>query len=46
MMEMVLAKIGIGLTISKILCEKHGGAIKVRNDKKLGASITFRVKII
>lgn len=37
---------GIGLTISKILCEKHGGAIKVRNDKKLGASITFRVKII
>ena len=37
---------GIGLTISKILCEKHGGAIKVRNDKKLGASITFGVKII
>ena len=37
---------GIGLTISKILCEKHGGTLKVRNDKKLGASITFGVKII
>ena len=37
---------GIGLTISKILCEKHGGAIKVRNDKKLGASITFSIKVI
>lgn len=37
---------GIGLTISKILCEKHGGTLKIRNDKKLGASITFSIKII
>ena len=37
---------GIGLTISKILCEKHGGTLKIRNDKKLGACITFSIKII
>ncbi len=37
---------GIGLTISKMLCEKHGGTLKIRNDKKLGASITFSIKII
>lgn len=37
---------GIGLTISKILCEKHGGTLKIKNDKELGASITFTIKVI
>ncbi len=35
---------GIGLTISKILCEKHNGSIKFKNSKDKGALVLVKIK--
>ena len=36
---------GIGLSICKILCEKHGGLLYVGNQKEKGACVTAKLKI-
>ena len=36
---------GIGLSVCKILCEKHGGLLYVRNHKEKGACVTAKLKI-
>mgnify|MGYP005761676953 FL=1 len=35
---------GIGLTFSKILCEKHNGSIKFKNSKDKGALVLVKIK--
>lgn len=35
---------GIGLSVCKILCEKHGGLLYVGNQKKKGACVTAKLK--
>ncbi len=37
--------LGIGLSVCKILCEKHGGLLYVRNHKEKGAYVTVKLKI-
>ena len=36
---------GIGLSVCKILCEKHGGLLYVGNQKEKGACVTAKLKI-
>lgn len=36
---------GIGLSVCKILCEKHGGLLCVGNQKEKGACVTAKLKI-
>lgn len=36
---------GIGLSVCKILCEKHGGLLYVGNQKEKGAYVTAKLKI-
>ncbi len=36
---------GIGLSVCKILCEKHGGLLYVENQKEKGACVTAKLKI-
>lgn len=36
---------GIGLSVCKILCEKHGGLLCVGNEKEKGACVTAKLKI-
>lgn len=36
---------GMGLTISSILCNKHGGELKLDNDEKNGAKVIIKIKI-
>lgn len=36
---------GIGLSVCKILCEKHGGLLYVGNEKEKGACVTAKLKI-
>ena len=36
---------GIGLSVCKILCEKHGGLLYVGNQKEKGACVTVKLKI-
>lgn len=36
---------GIGLSICKILCEKHGGSLYITNNKEKGACVNARLKI-
>ena len=36
---------GIGLSVCKILCEKHGGLLYVGNQKERGACVTAKLKI-
>ena len=36
---------GIGLSVCKILCEKHGGLLSVGNQKEKGACVTAKLKI-
>lgn len=36
---------GIGLSVCKILCEKHGGLLYVGNQKEKGACVTTKLKI-
>lgn len=35
---------GIGLSVCKILCEKHGGLLYVGNEKEKGACVTAKLK--
>ncbi len=35
---------GMGLTISKILAEKHGGNVLLRNDSGKGAEVCVKLK--
>ena len=35
---------GIGLSVCKILCEKHGGLLYVGNQKEKGACVTAKLK--
>ncbi len=37
--------LGLGLNICKILCERHGGTIKISNNHKGGACVTACIKI-
>lgn len=37
--------LGIGLSVCKILCEKHGGLLYVGNQKEKGACVTAKLKI-
>ena len=37
---------GIGLSVCKILCEKHGGLLYVGNQKEKGACVTAKLKSI
>lgn len=37
---------GIGLCISKLLCEKQGGNLSIENSSNSGAIVTARIKII
>ena len=36
---------GMGLTISRILCNKHGGELKLDNDEKNGAKVIIKIQI-
>lgn len=36
---------GMGLVISNILCKKHGGELKIENEKNGGASVTIKIKM-
>lgn len=36
---------GIGLSVCKILCEKHGGLLYIGNQKEKGACVTAKLKI-
>ena len=38
--------LGLGLNICKILCERHGGTLKIANNDKGGACVTAWIKII
>ena len=38
--------LGLGLNICKILCERHGGTLKIANNDKVGACVTAWIKII
>ena len=33
--------IGMGLTVSEIICQKHGGTLKLRNSNAGGAIVEF-----
>lgn len=37
---------GIGLSICRILCEKHGGLLYITNNREKGACVTARLKIV
>ena len=37
--------LGLGLNICKILCERHGGTIKISNNHKGGACVTACKKL-
>lgn len=36
---------GIGLSISRILCKKHGGGIEISNTNQLGGKVFFTIKV-
>ena len=36
---------GIGLSICKVLCEKHGGCLNITNNKEKGACVIAKIKI-
>ena len=38
--------LGLGLNICKILCKRHGGALKIMNNQIGGACVTARIKSI
>ena len=40
------SSLGLGLNICKILCERHGGTLKIANNDKVGACVTAWIKII
>lgn len=35
--------LGMGLVVSRILCRKHGGSLKLANSKSCGASVTVEI---
>ena len=37
--------LGIGLAVSRILCEKMGGGMKLENSKEGGAAVTIWIEI-
>lgn len=37
---------GIGLSVSKLLCEKHGGGLYMKNNEKAGACVTAYLEIL
>lgn len=42
----VMKRLDLGLNICKILCERHGGTLKIANSDKGGACVTAWIKII
>lgn len=37
---------GIGLSICKVLCEKHGGCLNIANNKEKGACVIAKIKLL